>query len=110
MTPLLGAARGNANMTVFILDNATVAMTGAQESMASGERLIDILHGLGVNPDHLHVIEPLPRMHAGNVDLIRARDRAPRPERDRRRREPASTSGASSTRSQPSPRSRREKP
>ena len=51
--------------------NATVAMTGTQESMASGSRLIDILHGLGVAPDHLHVIEPLPRLHAGNVDVIR---------------------------------------
>jgi indolepyruvate ferredoxin oxidoreductase alpha subunit len=71
MTPLLGAARSNANMTVFILDNATVAMTGTQESMASGERLINILHGLGVDPDHLHVIEPLPRLHAGNVELIK---------------------------------------
>ena len=71
MTPLLGAARSNANMTVFILDNATVAMTGTQESMASGDRLIRVLHGLGVDPDHLHVIEPLPRLHAGNVDVIK---------------------------------------
>jgi indolepyruvate ferredoxin oxidoreductase alpha subunit len=71
MTGLLGAARSNANMTVFILDNATVAMTGTQESLASGDRLIGILHGLGVDPDHLHVIEPLPRLHAGNVDLIK---------------------------------------
>jgi indolepyruvate ferredoxin oxidoreductase alpha subunit len=71
MTPLLGAARANANMTVFILDNGTVAMTGTQDSLASGRPLIDILHGLGVDPDHLHVIEPLARLHAGNVDLIR---------------------------------------
>jgi indolepyruvate ferredoxin oxidoreductase alpha subunit len=71
MTPLLGAARNNANMTVFILDNATVAMTGTQESMASGRRLIEILHGLGVSPDHLHVLEPLPRLHADNVGVIK---------------------------------------
>jgi indolepyruvate ferredoxin oxidoreductase alpha subunit len=71
MTPLIGAARSNANMTVFILDNATVAMTGTQESMASGDRLISVLHGLGVDPDHLHVIEPLPRLHDGNVALIK---------------------------------------
>jgi indolepyruvate ferredoxin oxidoreductase alpha subunit len=71
MTPLLGAARSNANMTVFILDNATVAMTGTQESLASGDRLINVLHGLGVDPDHLHVVEPLPRLHAANVDLIK---------------------------------------
>ena len=39
--------------------------------MASGSRLIEILHGLGVPPDHLHVIEPLPRLHADNVDVIK---------------------------------------
>jgi indolepyruvate ferredoxin oxidoreductase alpha subunit len=71
MTPLVGAARSNANMTVFILDNATVAMTGTQESMASGDRLIGILQGLGVDPDHLHVIEPLARLHASNVEVIK---------------------------------------
>lgn len=71
MTPLIGAARANANITIFILDNATVGMTGAQESMSCGERLIDIVRGLGVDPDHLHVIEPLPKNHAANVALIR---------------------------------------
>ena len=71
MTPLIGAARANANMTVFILDNATVGMTGAQESMSCGERLLEIVRGLGVDPAHLHVIEPLPKRHAENVALIR---------------------------------------
>jgi indolepyruvate ferredoxin oxidoreductase alpha subunit len=71
MTPLLGAARANANMTVFILDNATVGMTGAQESMSCGQALVDIVRGLGVSPDHLLVIEPLAKHHAANVALIR---------------------------------------
>jgi indolepyruvate ferredoxin oxidoreductase alpha subunit len=71
MTPLIGAVRNDADMTVFILDNATVAMTGAQDSMTSGERLLDVLRGLGVNPEHCHVINPLPQHHAENVELIR---------------------------------------
>lgn len=71
MTPLIGAARSNADMTVFILDNSTVAMTGAQSSLASGERLLDVLRGLGVTPEHLHVIEPLPKNHARNVELVK---------------------------------------
>jgi indolepyruvate ferredoxin oxidoreductase alpha subunit len=71
MTPLIGAAHANANMTVFVLDNATVGMTGAQESMSCGERLIDVIRGLGVHPEHLHVIEPLPKHHDANVALIR---------------------------------------
>ena len=71
MTPLIGAAHANANMTVFVLDNATVGMTGTQESMSCGERLIDVIRGLGVSPEHLHVIEPLPKNHDANVALIR---------------------------------------
>jgi indolepyruvate ferredoxin oxidoreductase alpha subunit len=71
MTPLIGAARSNADMTVFILDNSTVAMTGAQDSLATGERLWEILSGLGVEPEHLHTIEPVPRRHAQNVEMIK---------------------------------------
>jgi indolepyruvate ferredoxin oxidoreductase alpha subunit len=70
MTPLIGAARANADITVFILDNATVAMTGGQETMAAGQQLLDLLAGLGVPKDHLHVIEPLAKNHAENVALI----------------------------------------
>jgi indolepyruvate ferredoxin oxidoreductase alpha subunit len=58
-------------MTVFILDNGTVAMTGTQDSFTTGERLIQVLRGLGVNEEHMHVIEPLTRRHGENVELIR---------------------------------------
>ncbi len=71
MTPLIGAARADAEMTVFILDNGTVAMTGAQSSLATGERLLEILRGLGVRPERLHTIEPVPKQHARNVELIK---------------------------------------
>jgi len=71
MTPLLGAARADANMTVFILDNATVAMTGAQDSLTTGERLLQVIRGLGVDPAHLHVMDPLQQKHQENVELIR---------------------------------------
>jgi indolepyruvate ferredoxin oxidoreductase alpha subunit len=67
MTPLIGAARSNADMNVFILDNATVAMTGAQDSMTCGEQLLDVLRGLGVPEDHLHVMDPMPQKHSENV-------------------------------------------
>ncbi|HWA83789.1 MAG TPA: thiamine pyrophosphate-dependent enzyme, partial [Fimbriimonadaceae bacterium] len=46
MTGLIGAVHSDANMTVLILDNGTTAMTGAQDSLATGETLIEILHGL----------------------------------------------------------------
>ena len=70
MTPLIGAARADADITVFLLDNATVAMTGGQETMAAGQQLVDLLKGLGVPPQHLHVIEPLSKNHQENVALI----------------------------------------
>jgi indolepyruvate ferredoxin oxidoreductase alpha subunit len=70
ITPLLGAIRADADMTVFLLDNSIVAMTGGQESMAAGEQLDDLLRGLGMPAEHMHVVEPLPKNHADNVELI----------------------------------------
>lgn len=69
MTPLLGAVLSDANITVLILDNATTAMTGAQDSMASGDQLLELLRGLGVKD--VHVLDPLPKNHAANVETIR---------------------------------------
>jgi indolepyruvate ferredoxin oxidoreductase alpha subunit len=71
MTGLIGAARSDADMTVLILDNGTVAMTGTQDSHTTGERLLEVLRGLGVKQDHMHVIDPRPQRHADNVELIK---------------------------------------
>jgi indolepyruvate ferredoxin oxidoreductase alpha subunit len=71
MTPLLAAARADANMTVVILDNATTAMTGDQSSLTTGPGLLQVLQGLGVSPDHIHVIEPLHSHQDENVAMIR---------------------------------------
>jgi len=70
MTPLIGAVRADADMTVFVLDNSIVAMTGGQDTMACGDQLLDVLKGLGVTEEHLHVIEPLGKNHAQNVETI----------------------------------------
>jgi indolepyruvate ferredoxin oxidoreductase alpha subunit len=71
MTPLIGAAQADADMTVVILDNSTTAMTGAQQSLTTGERLLEVVRGLGVKPEHLHVLDPHPSKHAQNVEVIR---------------------------------------
>jgi indolepyruvate ferredoxin oxidoreductase, alpha subunit len=71
ITPLLGAACADADMTVIILDNATTAMTGGQPSCGSGPRLLRIIEGLGVAPEHLRTIEPLPKNHDRNVQVIK---------------------------------------
>ncbi|HVP91491.1 MAG TPA: indolepyruvate ferredoxin oxidoreductase subunit alpha [Terriglobales bacterium] len=71
MTPLLGAADANADMTLIILDNATVAMTGGQPTYGSGERLLRIVEALGVPKEHLRTIEPLPKNHGKNVQVMK---------------------------------------
>lgn len=71
ITPLLGAAAAGTDMTVIILDNGTVAMTGGQPSYGSGERLLRIIEGVGVPKEHIRVIEPLPKNHERNVQIIR---------------------------------------
>jgi indolepyruvate ferredoxin oxidoreductase alpha subunit len=71
MTALLGAAQADADMTVVILDNGTVAMTGAQDSMTTGENLLRVLRGLGVKEEHLVVIDPLAKHAANNAEIVR---------------------------------------
>ncbi|MCO6438936.1 MAG: indolepyruvate ferredoxin oxidoreductase [Phycisphaerae bacterium] len=71
MTPLLGAAHENANMTVIILDNATVGMTGQQETFATGDDLIRLLKGLGVNENHIVLFEPMRKYHDQTVQMFK---------------------------------------
>ncbi len=71
MTPLIGAAKENVPMTVFVLDNSIVAMTGFQESMASGERMVKLIEALGVNKEHIVPLNPLPKHHEENVAMIK---------------------------------------
>jgi indolepyruvate ferredoxin oxidoreductase, alpha subunit len=71
ITPLLGAAAADADMTVIILDNATTAMTGGQPTYGSGPGLLRLIDGLGVAKEHLRTIEPLPKNHDKNVQIIK---------------------------------------
>jgi len=71
LTPLLDAAAVNTNMTVLILDNATVAMTGGQPSFASGEKLVRLIEGIGVAKDHIKTIIPLPKNLEENTRIIK---------------------------------------
>ena len=66
MTGLLDAINDRANITVIISDNLTTGMTGGQDSQGTN-RFEQICLGLGVEPEHLHVVVPLPK----NMDEIR---------------------------------------
>ncbi len=69
MTGLLDAIWENTPLTVVILDNLTVGMTGGQDSAALG-RLEDLVKGLGVAPGHVRVITPLPAKHLENEAIF----------------------------------------
>jgi indolepyruvate ferredoxin oxidoreductase alpha subunit len=71
ITSLLDAATADTDMTVIILDNGTVAMTGGQPSFGTGDRLLRIIEGVGVPKEHIRIIEPLPKNHEKNVGIIR---------------------------------------
>jgi len=71
MAPLLDAARDDIPIKVFILDNSIVAMTGGQPTMATDEQVVDLVAGLGVARDRIHLISPTPQKMAENVRLIR---------------------------------------
>jgi indolepyruvate ferredoxin oxidoreductase alpha subunit len=58
-------------MTLLILDNKTVAMTGGQPTIRSSSDLEALVRGLGVPPDHLHVLEAHPRRMAENTEVLR---------------------------------------
>ena len=60
MTGLLDAVNSKAHVTICISDNLTTGMTGGQDSAGTG-RLESICTGLGVAPEHVRVIVPLPK-------------------------------------------------
>ncbi len=60
MTGLLDAVNDHAPITVILSDNLTTAMTGGQDS-AGTNKFEAICLALGVEREHLHVVEPLPR-------------------------------------------------
>ena len=69
MTGLLDAVLDKANIIVFIADNSTTGMTGGQKSHAEG-RVVQIVKGLGVDPDHIRVINPIKKNHEEFVKTI----------------------------------------
>ena len=70
MTGLLDAVNEKANITVIISDNLTTAMTGGQDS-AGTNKFEAICLGLGVEPEHLHVVVPLPKNMPDITRIIR---------------------------------------
>ena len=58
-------------MTLVILDNGTVAMTGGQETILPSSRLQTLLEGIGVEKEHIRTITPLKKHHEENVAVFK---------------------------------------
>jgi indolepyruvate ferredoxin oxidoreductase alpha subunit len=71
ITSLMDAARHDTDMTVLILDNGTVAMTGQQPPALDDSRFGPLILALGVDPDHVHVVEVHPTKVDALEDLLR---------------------------------------
>ena len=70
MTGLLDAVNDNARITIIISDNLTTAMTGGQDS-AGTNKFEAICLGLGVDPEHVKVVVPLPKNMEEITRIIR---------------------------------------
>jgi indolepyruvate ferredoxin oxidoreductase alpha subunit len=71
VTGLIDAVAANTPMTLVILDNATVAMTGCQEPILPSSRLREIVLGIGVAPEHLVELEAKKQLLEENAALLR---------------------------------------
>ena len=70
MTGLLDAVSENTPVTIIISDNFTTGMTGQQDSQALGH-IEDICKGVGVDPEHIIVMNPTKKNHELMVKTIK---------------------------------------
>lgn len=70
MTGLLDAVVAKSPVTVMILDNGTTAMTGGQTSAAQG-KIEDICAAIGVEKDHIRILNPLQKHHEENLQVMK---------------------------------------
>lgn len=70
ITGLIDCVVSQSNVKIFILDNFTTAMTGGQPSAALN-RIESICRGVGIDPEHIRVLKPLPKNHENNVNVIK---------------------------------------
>ncbi len=70
ITPLIEGVKRNTPFTTIILDNSTTGMTGGQETICGLEALAKLVDGIGIDPDHVRTINPLPKYHEENTKVI----------------------------------------
>ena len=71
ITGLVDAVQSEVPMTVIILDNSIVAMTGCQKTIVPSENLKELILGLGVKPEHLLELEASGRFLEENAGKLK---------------------------------------
>ena len=72
ITALIDAVVSDINMTLIILDNKVVAMTGCQPTMIHSKELVDLLIGCGVKKERILVLEAKPNLVDENAEKLKA--------------------------------------
>ena len=72
ITALIDAVASDTPMTVIILDNSSVAMTGCQPTILPSEKLENLILGCGVNREHLLVLEAKKQFLEENAAKLKA--------------------------------------
>ncbi len=72
VTPLIDAVAHNTNMTLLILDNETTGMTGGQPTILPSSRLEQVVLGIGVKAEHVHLITALRKFDEENSKFIKS--------------------------------------
>jgi indolepyruvate ferredoxin oxidoreductase alpha subunit len=75
---LLTAAASGVNVTVMILDNRVVGMTGQQPSQAL-DQVERMVLGMGIPAAQLQILTPLPKQHGANVKAMESALQHPGP-------------------------------
>jgi indolepyruvate ferredoxin oxidoreductase, alpha subunit len=70
LTGLLDCVNEKTNVNILIVDNSAIAMTGGQDSSATG-RIEKICEGIGVDPEHLKIFVPLKKNHSEMVEIMK---------------------------------------
>jgi len=72
ITPLIDAVNGNTTMTLIILDNSCVAMTGCQPTIIPSDKLKNLILGCGVSHERILELEAKPNLVDDNAVKLKA--------------------------------------
>ncbi|MCL2800670.1 MAG: thiamine pyrophosphate-dependent enzyme, partial [Treponema sp.] len=72
ITALIDAVDAGTTMTLIILDNSSVAMTGCQPTILPSAKLKGLLIGCGVNPERILELEAKPNLVDENAVKLEA--------------------------------------